>query len=237
MTPQRRVEGANYFISMSDLLVGMLFMFIVLLMIAQVAAGEKIDELDRQNRLRVEARHALMQRLVDGLRGAEVIKEDGVIRFPAGLLFAENDDRPQPGARTILAELARRMERELPCFGASQDRARCPGDGVGQLEAVYIEGHTDNFRPRRRFADNWELSSARAIQTYKIMQEAAPRLTRIRNASRTATMLGISAYADTRPTASEPISAGLRSEAYGQWREANRRIEFRFLLAAHREGQ
>ena len=88
-----------------------------------------------------------------------------------------------------------------------------------------IEGHTDDLAINtREFRSNWELSSARAIATYNFMIGASKSLTEVLNASGNATLLGASAYADTRRIAKS-------ANPTAKDRQQNRRVDFRFLLA------
>jgi flagellar motor protein MotB len=96
------------------------------------------------------------------------------------------------------------------------------------LEAVLVEGHTDE-RPISTsiFADNWELASARAINTYKALLAYEPSLSALLN-ERGEALLGVSNY-----EAQRPVSLGPTPED----RRLNRRIDLRFLIAAPSEAQ
>jgi flagellar motor protein MotB len=72
------------------------------------------------------------------------------------------------------------------------------------------------------FADNWELASARAINTYKALLSYESSLAQLKNA-RGEDLLGVSAYEAHRPVSLEPTDDG---------RRLNRRIDLRFLIAA-----
>lgn len=84
---------------------------------------------------------------------------------------------------------------------------------VGQLLAqipdrkFQVEGHTDNVPIKnKRYASNWELASARAINVVKAMIDAGMN----------PALVSAAAFADTRPSASNETEEG---------RAANRRIE------------
>ena len=229
MTKARRPEGTpqNYFMSFTDLLIGILFIFIVLLVTyaltykrAEAGLQARIKNLEQYMCLRTE----LLGRLEGNLRRRGVAASadvgQGVLRFRENLLFergsADLDTRAMGALNILAAELA----RELPCFTLEYRGANCPHGAAPVLEALYIEGHTDNVNIRtRQFPSNWELSSARAIRTYRYIIARQSSLKDIRNASGSARLLGSSAYADTR-AAQEPADLAV-----------NRRIDFRFLLA------
>lgn len=88
---------------------------------------------------------------------------------------------------------------------------------------MLIEGHTDDVPiSRAEFRDNWELGSARAINTYKALHAFEPSLAGLRN-RRGEDLLGVSSYEAHRPVSLERTPEGLR---------LNRRIDVRFLIAA-----
>jgi flagellar motor protein MotB len=94
------------------------------------------------------------------------------------------------------------------------------------LEAVYVEGHTDDVPIASGRSDgvrdNWDLSAARAKNTYFTLLLSAPALAYLTN-DRDETLLGVSGYGEFRPVAPNGTASG---------REANRRIDLRFLMAA-----
>jgi flagellar motor protein MotB len=99
----------------------------------------------------------------------------------------------------------------------------CAADRHGRIEALLIEGHTDNvpLRPNSRFRDNWQLSAARAIATYDEL--SARSLVDLARNDRGETLIGVGGYGEERPVASNETEDG-------RW--ANRRIDLRFLMAA-----
>jgi outer membrane protein OmpA-like peptidoglycan-associated protein len=219
-------SSLNYFISYTDLLVGMLFLFIILLMAfalsfrgAQRQLEDRLDDIER----RVDIRSELLDRIATRLRQGGVTQvqvdhEQGVLRFGEAVLFEPGKAELGADARHALDLLARELMRELPCYGSGR-HGRCPQTSEPILEAVYIEGHTDyrNIR-NRQFPTNWHLSSARAYETYRYLAEAAPALRSVPNSSGTI-LLSASAYADQRPVKSR------------ERLDENRRIDIRFLLA------
>lgn len=217
------VEQDNILPSVNDLLIGVLFLFIILMMSFALQFSDKRDALTQLSVARINERTALLRRLktrLDQAGNPVAIDEGaGVLRFGADLLFKENDDQLQPAGKRALRTLAAALARELPCFTPARAGARCAGDRHPILEAIYVEGHTDALPPRRgtRFRTNWELSSARAIAAYNELRTLSPGLPLLENAQGQA-MLGVSAYGEKRQISQTS-------------REANRRVEFRFLLA------
>ncbi|MFZ3326655.1 MAG: OmpA family protein [Methylocella sp.] len=103
--------------------------------------------------------------------------------------------------------------------------ARTEDHPRGRLEAVFIEGHTDDrqiaFRMKNGIGSSWELSTERAIATFKALVQQAPSLASIDNDSHLR-ILGVSGYAENRPVSSEDTEEA---------RASNRRIDLRFLMA------
>lgn len=219
----------TYFISLNDLLVGLLFIFIVLLMTYSLIFQDSVERLEKQLTERVDMRTQLLERIRDDLAAkgyeAHVIAGEGVLRLPEGVLFSPGQAVLGARAQGALRIIGEALRDELPCFGNSRDAATCPANTGAILEAVYIEGHTDDVAiNNRQFRDNWELSSARAIATYDYMTRTQSDLKSLPNATGSAALLGASAYADTRRVAKSATPTAVD-------RAQNRRVDFRFLLA------
>lgn len=256
-------EDDSYLASVSDLMVGLLFLFIIILMAfalnfrsAEDAAEATLDELlterdrlalaqealagDRDRLLaerdrlaqitdRLLARDAERAELLTRIKAmlasrgleVEVDLENGILRLPESLLFASNEAALSEAGEQAIIVLAGVLDDILPCYVHAADERDCPLGARDVLEAVLIEGHTDD-RPIRGgpFADNWELSAARARNTYLALIGAAPGLDALKNGSGGEALLGLSGYAARRP-----VIAAATDEA----RRVNRRIDLRFL--------
>jgi chemotaxis protein MotB len=188
------------------------------------------DYLMRDNRIRTDMLATVLSLLRE--REVDVIldPENGVLRLPESLLFDTGEAVLQPRGVRALRELAAVLALTLPCYSrapASQ-QIDCPIASKPLLEAVLVEGHTDD-RPisTSTFADNWQLASARAINTYKALLAYEPSLSVLLN-ERGEALLGVSNY-----EAQRPVSLGPTPED----RRLNRRIDLRFLIAAPSEAQ
>lgn len=222
---RRRPEESSFFISLNDLLVGVLFLFIILMMTFALRFNVKRSELEQLLVERTKARTELLERLQKRLqqRPGEITidRESGVLRFNANLLFADNDDRLKPAGKLAMYKLSKALAEELPCFSLSPVAVNCPNGKKLIFEAVYVEGHTDMRPPRAgtKFRTNWELSSARAIAAYNELLGPQASLEKLEN-PKGEPLLGASAYADKRPVN--------KVENFDE----NRRVEFRFLLSS-----
>lgn len=279
-------EDDSYLVSLSDLMVGLVFVFLIMLMafalsyrtaeeeaqttlealeveadevLAQkeLLAAELADLARERDRLASERDRLLAQRddlgevtanllaqhevragmlatVQDLLRGrdVEVVIDpaNGVLRLPESLLFGTGEAVLSQEGERALRELATVLARTLPCHAEAPaiQQADCPEPPRPLLEAVLVEGHTDD-RPIHTalFADNWELASARALGTYRTLARFQASLLLLEN-QRGEALLGVSAYEAQRPVV---------AEATEEARRRNRRIDLRFLLAAPDEAE
>jgi chemotaxis protein MotB len=274
-------EEGNYLVSVSDLMVGMLFIFIIILMafalnfriaeddatsiqshltrerdevgreIRRLAVerdllavhrdtlaeerdrlAEERDELGavtdyllRDDRIRNDMLATVQSLLRERRVEVSLDPENGILRLPESLLFDSARAVLRPEGARALRELAAVLARSLPCYSRAPrvQQSDCPIAPKPLLEAVLVEGHTDNVPINTpEFADNWQLASARAINTYDALLGYERSLAQLRNA-RGEALLGVSAYEAHRPVSLEPSSDG---------RRLNRRIDLRFLIAA-----
>lgn len=266
----------NYFVSLSDLMTGIVFIFVILLCAfafhyqteaeaaksaaeksgrleieAQNAAafaqtekvkaeraqqsadhaetdaiekGRKIDALSKLLRERDDALRAILSGLVDKLteRGVRVLFDPatGVIRLPEELLFAPGSDVLSESGRKGLTVVA---EELVPVVSRG-----CAEGSAFRLEALFVEGHTDADPIRStRFADNWDLSAARATSTYRALIAAKPELESFLNPS-ALRVLGVSGYGENRPVAPNDTD---------DHKKSNRRVDLRFLMAHPTESE
>ena len=169
-------------------------------------------------------RRSLLQEIQADLanRGVRVFvdEKNGILRLPEELLFDTAAATFRPAGQQAIQQLANVLADVLPCYSGQS----CP-DKVTQsrLEAVLIEGHTDD-RPiqTREFPDNWALASARALNTYRALIQSRPLLDVLKN-SREQALLSVSAYAARRPVTDSSAEDN---------RRRNRRIDLRFLMAS-----
>lgn len=242
-------EGDSYLASLSDLMVGMLFIFIIMLMAFALsyrsaeddssatveALATMVDEVTRKTAF-LEKGQALLtenkvmlDRMLEEIRRAlaerkvdATVEEGGVLRLRDSMPFASGDADLGPVAARTTAILAETLAGIMPCYSATAaKRGRCPADSRPILEGVFIEGHTDNQPISGKYRDNWVLSTARASNTYEAIKAAAPTLGQLRNGTGKV-MFGVSGYGEERPVASNESNTS---------RALNRRIDLRFLLA------
>ena len=124
------------------------------------------------------------------------------ITFSDRVLFASADHRLRPRGREMLRRCARLFGRP----------------GASGYRQIQVEGHTDSLPLRRETypADNWELSTARALSVVRFLR---------RTGDVPEGVLSANGYADQRPVAPNDTVAG---------RAKNRRIEIRLFFSLPR---
>jgi flagellar motor protein MotB len=92
------------------------------------------------------------------------------------------------------------------------------------VETVFIEGHTDETGGDRR---NWQLSTERAVNTYRELIRVAPTLRDLQNRRREE-IISVSGYSSTRP-----VDRAKDAATYAR----NRRIDLRFVMEVDNQGR
>jgi len=274
-------EEENYFVSMTDMMVGVLFIFIIMLMVfaldfrsvtdtqeristeqllmlkkyEQLLAqtkrknlalerktrriSKKLDALQKQVRREIQfladaqkVRSGLLRDIRralehEGLR-VEIDETNGVLRLTEDAVRFETDRSDLVGeARGNVGKIARALALVLPKYAhctTSQNRRNCRTNGRTTVETVFIEGHTDKRGSDER---NWKLSTQRAVNTYRVINETRPRLHDLINRAGRP-IISVSGYASNRP-----IDKGVTPQAY----ERNRRIDLRFVMETDQKGR
>lgn len=238
--PEEASEG-SYLASASDLMIGLLFVFIILVVVLaleqrrqqQAFEGQK-DAFETQQKKVENERNALLgagdprgmvtDALGDGIRkvipGIRVDRESGVISLPEDVLFDLGSAELNSRGRKALEGVAATLEEVLPCFVASAraGKACAASASEHQIETIFIEGHTDNRPMRGMGYDNTNLSLDRARSVERALVQRSA-LNRYRNKSGQP-LFSLSAYADSRPLkGADPSDA------------RNRRVDLRVVLA------
>ncbi len=232
----------TFFESLSDLLIGLIFVFLIILM--SYALNLRVAEEQQRH---AEALHKktvrqlsdagllrgkLLRKIQVGMRKnhlqVSIDERNGIVRVPENLVFDSGSALLTGKGRDALHILAGQLLQTLPCYSATAHRPRsCSPDSHSIIDAVFIEGHTDTVpvNPGGQFKNNWELSSARSHETYSTLVGAEKGLTRLKNANGQP-LLSISAYGETRPVTT------YRSPAEN--RRHSRRIDIRFVIGTPR---
>jgi len=247
-SPGGAEEGENYFVAMTDMMVGVLFIFIIMLMafaldfrrttdvqenalkVAQEVAA-KLDALQSNVRAQMaqldraqQDRRKLLQDIraqleAEGL-SVQIDEMSGVLRLTEDAVrFAPNRADLVERNKDNVGKIARVLERVLPKYVSCRnwETVVCEATEGTVLETLFIEGHTDTTGVD---ADNWRLSTERAVNTYRELIAVAPALRSLRS-NRNEEVISVSGYSSTRPI--DPRAA---REAWNR----NRRIDLRFVM-------
>ena len=180
------------------------------------------DDLTNARRLRKEMLEAIRQELEErGIR-VEIDSEHGILRLTeSAISFESAQAKLAERERAKLTKVAAVLADVIPCY-AVEAPLECEARTEGKLEAVFIEGHTDNVPLQGgRFRDNWDLSAQRAIYTYRAVSSDQPELVKLRNAL-DQPLFSVSGYGAGRPVVNHDQPTADPN---------NRRIDLRFIMA------
>ena len=204
-------NGDVFTVSVSDLMSGLLAIFILILSYFILNFSQATAQLTQNDTKRAELLDTIHDKLEkEGIK-VSIDTQHGILRISEGVLFDVGLADVKPQGKTVVQKLGMVIENTLNTE-----------EFQGSVETIFIEGHTDNIPINNGvFPSNWELSTKRAINTWLIMSNANPKLTTLQN-NRHQTVFSVSGYADTRPIADNNSDAGRRE---------NRRIDIRFAMA------
>jgi chemotaxis protein MotB len=218
---QENHEENHFWISISDLMTSLLFIFILILayMILeyqdkQNIVQKKIKAFERN----INTRSELLQKLESDLSNkgihVEIDTNEGAMRITKEKLFDSAKADIKEDKIWIIKEIAEDILNFM-----KQDKYH------NAINTIYIEGHTDNVHLNKSKCGfrwtNMELSAQRAINTFLLMDKLTNgEFSKLKNKEGKA-LISYSGYGDTRPIASNDTKEG---------RERNRRIEFFFAV-------
>jgi chemotaxis protein MotB len=225
-TVRRRQRGEHeesYFVSMTDMMVGLVFVLVVMLIYYALQYKQTTNDLTDTKIQRAKILQDVQERLKKQNVQVVIDTDSGVLRLPEDVLFDKGSDQVKPGGVEVLRKVGLAIQAEAPCYTAASPPPGCPSTKSG-LESVFVEGHTDSDQMTGA-RDNWNLSADRAVNTYRALVGQTPALTAITNARLKPTnpepLFGVSGYGPTRPVAPETTEEGKR---------LNRRIDIRFNM-------
>lgn len=210
-TPQPDAPMQDSFtISISDLMSGLLAIFILVLSYFILNFSQATAQLTQNDVTRAELLRFMQKELErEGIK-VVVDEQHGILRISEGVLFDVGAADVKPQGQIVIRKLS-------SVLGTALESEQFKG----RVETIFIEGHTDNVPiVTDIFPSNWELSTKRAINTWLTMSNANPKLTTILN-DKSEIIFSVSGYADTRPIAENSTEEGRRD---------NRRIDIRFSM-------
>ena len=215
-------ESESYFISMTDLMVGLVLIFIILLAYFALNLQARTAELTGANQARAEILKDMAEALKEEGLEVTIDIETGVLRLPDDVLFESGRFTLTPRGEVAVQKVADAMSEILPCY---TEGARCDGErSPHRVDAIFVEGHTDMDRMSGGM-DNYDLSVMRAANTFRALKAGNPIVDQMRNlpedAPGSAKILSLSGYGPDRF-----VDPGDSDEAKAR----NRRIDLRFLM-------
>jgi chemotaxis protein MotB len=232
-------------ISISDLMAGLLFVFIVIVLVfafklnkATMEKQNVVDEFQSTRAIRNDMLDAIKERLLAAHLDSNsffIDPDTGVLSLRENILFPSGSTDLNPTGDIALTILASALADVLPCYAGTMDSPGPSGCSevakTGRIEAVFIEGHTDSIpvSATSPFRNNWDLSTARAIKVFEEMTRRRPALDALKNAA-SQPLFGISGYADRRPYGKDRSA-----NATDTGRARNRRIDVRFVMTYPRD--
>jgi flagellar motor protein MotB len=220
----------SYFASFTDLLVGILFIFIIMLMLfaSNMRNTEQTArDVTEQVTAMIESRNIVLQEIKKSLKElgieVEVDEEQGILRLPDKILFDRGRYELSADGNEALIKLAGVLRTYLPCLARVKNDtlkeacAKLSLKSQEALETVLIEGHTDRTGAETGF-DNWTLSANRAINVFRGLTAAQPVLDDDILNMQNVPVLAVSGYEARRPIVKKNDAA------------QNRRIDLRFIM-------
>ena len=248
-------DDGHYYISISDLMTSLLFIFILILTYVMLSFVKKEEVLnveiiqaerqveeykEKENILseqikkieqNIEYRGELLQNLQEELLGqninVEIDKENGNMRLKSDLLFKSGSADISTEGKRQIGEIAKLLMVKM-----------MEKKYIMAIDTIFIEGHTDTvpIRVSRGYRAQWsnkELSAQRAINTYSEMLSATDdKINELRN-KKGKYLLSYSGYASTRQLCEENKFESLElldKNELNSCRSKNRRIEFYFTV-------
>jgi flagellar motor protein MotB len=208
-----------YWMSFSDIMAGLLVVFILacaILLLQLIEMKDKIKinitELHIANLIRREMLEEIAKKLKEQGIIVEVSDNHTIIRIPEQQLYF----------KTNSYELLETHRKTVSNIGKILYDSISQEQRLKMLDTIFIEGHTDSQRANRFIMGNWGLSSFRAITIWNFWTENTDygeSLKNLRN-KENKPLFSVSGYADSRRL--------IDIEETDEQRRCNRRIDIRF---------
>jgi flagellar motor protein MotB len=216
---RRNVDEDNpYWLSFSDIMSGLLVVFILASLYLMLELQEKKDLIDESvielmeaNKVRSEILHEIKEDLLDKGVEVDVVDNETVLRIPSDQLHFMSGLFEIPKSKLSIVKM----------IGESLHESIMKPERIKYIDTIFIEGHTDSDPIP---GGNWRLSSRRAITVWDNWRKApefGQQLVSIRN-RKGDSIFSVSGYAATRRLN--------ENETNDKERRENRRIDIRFTM-------
>ena len=220
-TANQTDTGANYLLNISDMFMGLLFLFIILLVYYASQTNITRQKLSNARETRASLLTDLKNNLENSNIKVEIDEANGVLRLSDGFVsfIQGNDHFESKSSQNNLRKLSNALSTVLPYYIGLRENEK--GEKIlHKVEAVFVEGHTDSLGTREK---NWQLSVDRGIAAFKEILKSHPELENFKNHNGKA-LFSVSGYGEGRPL---PNNNNLNRISYNR---LNRRIDFRFIM-------
>jgi flagellar motor protein MotB len=219
-----KVDEENpYWMSFSDLMSGLLIIFILAAVALIIELTQKTDNIDKTIKELVQAEKVRRNIIIDiqeelakqNIR-VEIVDNDTIIRIPESTLSFESAQNKLPDDEVV--------QQSVRAIGLALHSAIQTNERFKYLDTVFIEGHTDSERIWYKGKGNWGLSADRAISIWNVWQEEtglSPKLDDFKNGYGK-NLFSVSGYAATRRVD--------EVEETDEQKAKNRRIDLRFTV-------
>lgn len=206
---QNHDEG-HYWISISDLMTSLLFIFILILAYTIFSFSQKSEAFEENPKNRSELLKILKSSLKNKNIDVDIDPQNGNMRIRSDTFFALGSADLSIEGNHKISVIAKEIVKQMKIEKYHN-----------AIDTIFIEGHTDDvpidtLRGGRRWT-NMELSAQRAINTFLAMDKAS-QIAKLTNGNKKR-LFSYSGYANTRPIPGSKDSS------------KNRRIEFFFALS------
>lgn len=234
----RRSEQAGespYWISFSDLMSALLFVFILTLMVVIIRLQDQQEDLVQAQQT-VQEQEAMFTAQIDTVRESELVRAQMLFEIQQQLaqrgIAVEVDESSSVlsiptsllGFDSGSYEIAEGKQQTALTIGQVVAEVVAKGDRYQALDTVFVEGHTDNAPfAGLEGTGNWGLSTFRAISLWRLWESdaGASTLKELRSEA-DEPLFSVSGYGETRPTGPDQTTEAARAK--------NRRIDLRFTV-------
>jgi flagellar motor protein MotB len=232
------VAGESYWISFTDLMSALLFIFILAVVVLVLQLAEHQESLAAQQS-QLQEQQVRFDKEIEALGSAEQVRQDMLLEIRDDLqkqgievLITENNSvlsipSERLGFEASSYELEETFEPEARAIGTAVSTAIQKDDRLQYLDTAFVEGHTDNaLFDGLEGTGNWGLSTFRAISLWRFWEDDLPaqlRLGSLTNAE-SKPLFSVSGYGETRPVEGDQSSNNARA--------LNRRIDIRFTVVS-----
>ena len=248
-TKTNNYTETNYLVSVSDMMMGLLFIFIIIMVYfastaqkmelsaaesqkkaqkaevaakdAEIRAQDALKRLSNSKETRTQLLNTIKANLSTDNVEIFVDEKNGILRLPEGTVSFKHGkaEFQDEQSKENLRRIAKALAMTIPCYLQKFRTDNCVKT-PHYLESLFIEGHTDTTGIDNI---NWELSTQRALTAYWFIINEAPALKDFTN-DLEQPLLSVSGYGKCRPLKRKD---GISDQIYDMM---NRRIDFRFLM-------